>query len=50
MSHLRSCGSLAAGNDGLLKTKAEPESKDDRDQRIKDLEMKKQERGQMIAW
>ena len=39
MSRLRSCGSLASGNDHLLRVKSEPQSREDR---IKELEDKKQ--------
>ena len=40
MSKIRSCGSLAAGNDALLKAKSEPANRSDR---MKELEIKRQE-------
>eukprot|EP00435_Cladocopium_sp_Y103_P046752 s144_g13.t1 len=40
MSKIRSCGSLATGNDALLKTKSEPVS---RSERMKELELKREE-------
>ena len=42
MSNIRSCGSLSSGNDALLKVKGEMLSKEDRDERVRQLELKKQ--------